>query len=399
MWLRGVKADSPHEARASLEPRDLHCDVRIGLVIPGGFDRSDRERVIPSLLWLVERLAVRHDVHVFALRHDPEPSTYMLRGATVHDLGHARTLPGFGRRDQLARLMKAAAGVGSIDLLHAYLAVPAGWVTTIAAGRLGVPSVVTCSSGEWVSVPGLDYGLQRRWVDRHSVAAAARRATRVTVCTQFMARMAVAHGIRPDIIPLGVPPAAFAPAAHVEGPPWRLLHVASINPVKDHATLLHATAWLVQHEPRVHLDIVGEDTLGGAVQGLTARLGLDRHVTFHGFQPTDSLAAFYAHAHLHVVSSRHEGAGIVTLEAAAAGLATVGTAVGHIADWAAAGERAVAVPVGDAPALGAAILALLRDPERRRRIAEHARAWAIAHDVDWSARQFDQLYGQIARRS
>ena len=41
--------------------------MRIGLVVSGGVDRSGRERVTPSLLWLVERLARRHDVHVFVL--------------------------------------------------------------------------------------------------------------------------------------------------------------------------------------------------------------------------------------------------------------------------------------------------------------------------------------------
>ena len=65
-------------------------------------------------------------------------------------------------------------------------------------------------------------------------------------------------------------------------------------------------------------------------------------MTFHGFQPTDALASFYARAHLHVVSSRHEAAGIVVLEAAASGVPTVGTRVGFLADWAQA--RALNAP-------------------------------------------------------
>jgi hypothetical protein len=45
--------------------------MRIALVVPGGVDRSGRERVIPILLWLIERLARRHTVHAFVLRHYP----------------------------------------------------------------------------------------------------------------------------------------------------------------------------------------------------------------------------------------------------------------------------------------------------------------------------------------
>ncbi len=61
--------------------------MRIGLVVTGGFDRGGRERVVPTLLWLVERLARRHQVHVFVVDYYREPCDYPLLGATVHDLG------------------------------------------------------------------------------------------------------------------------------------------------------------------------------------------------------------------------------------------------------------------------------------------------------------------------
>jgi len=133
-----------------------------------------------------------------------------------------------------------------------------------------------------------------------------------------------------------------------------------------------------------------ERAAGVATQALTRTLQLDARVTCHGFQPTDQLAAFYARAHLHVVSSRHEAAGVVVLEAAAAGLATVGTAVGYVADW--TPDRAVAVPVSDPNALAAAIVELLQDPARRARIASAAREWTLAHDADWTAAQFEGIY-------
>jgi len=43
--------------------------MRIGLVVTGGVDRSGRERMLPGIVWLIERLARRHDVHVFVLHH------------------------------------------------------------------------------------------------------------------------------------------------------------------------------------------------------------------------------------------------------------------------------------------------------------------------------------------
>jgi hypothetical protein len=147
--------------------------------------------------------------------------------------------------------------------------------------------------------------------------------------------------------------------------------------------------------PSVHLDIVGDDTLGGRVQRLCRALDLDAYVSFHGFQPTDVLASFYARAHLHVVSSRHEAAGVVCLEAACAGAPTVGTSVGYVADW--AEDRAVAVPVGDSEALAAAIVALLADRDRRVRLAEAARSWALEHSADWTAAVARSLRHRVPR--
>jgi glycosyltransferase involved in cell wall biosynthesis len=370
--------------------------MRIGLVVTGGVDRSGRERVVPTLLWLIERLARRHDVHVFALHYYPEPCTYPLLGAMVHDVGRVEGPPGLRRFRLRSRLASALRTHGPFDVLHAYGGMPAGFVAAQAGRQAGVPVVVTFDSGEFVACDDIQYGLQRRWIDRRAIADTIQAAARVTVATDYMARLAAAHGAQATVVPLGIDTHAFLPAAshrdHV-GPPWRLLRVASLNRVKDYQTLLQALGQIVDRGVDVHLDIVGEDTLGGAVQALGHTLRLDSRVTFLGFQPTDQVAAIYRRAHLHVASSRHEAAGVVMLEAASTGLATVGTAVGYVADW--SPERAVAVPVHDPDALAHAIVDLLHDAPRRERIASAAREWTLAHDADWTARQFEGIYTEL----
>jgi glycosyltransferase involved in cell wall biosynthesis len=368
--------------------------MRIGLVVSGGVDRSGRERVTPSLLWLIERLARRHDVRVFVLNYYPESCSYPLLGASVHDLGRVDAPLPFRRVTQRHRLSTALEANRRFDVLHTYQGMPA-IVSAPVARRLGVPLVMTLDSGEMVSIDDIGYGLQRRWFDRRSLAAAARVAARVTVATTFMATMVRdVVGITPlALVPLGVDASRFSLSRRDEHPPWRLLRVASLNAVKDYPTLLRALSLLVRRGLDVHLDVAGEDTMNGAAQAMAGALGVDARVTFHGVLPTDRLAALYARAHLHVVSSRHEAAGVAILEASAAGVATVGTVVGYVADW--HPSKALAVPVRDPSALADAIGDLLGDRRRREQLAAAAREWTLAHDADWTAGEFDRIYRQV----
>ena len=93
-----------------------------------------------------------------------------------------------------------------------------------------------------------------------------------------------------------------------------------------------------------------------------------------------------------VVSSLSEGAPIAMLEAAITGVPTVGTAVGHVAEY--APEAAIAVPSRDAGALAAAILRLAGDEEFRLRLANAAQARALVEDADFTASAFLDLYAR-----
>jgi glycosyltransferase involved in cell wall biosynthesis len=174
----------------------------------------------------------------------------------------------------------------------------------------------------------------------------------------------------------------------------RLIHVASLNRVKDQSTMLRAMARLVDAGMDFELDIVGVDTLDGEIHDLSRALGLEKHVSFLGFRAQRELRPLMASADLLVMSSLHEAGPLVLLEAAVAGVPTVGTAVGHIAEW--ASTAAIAVPVGDANALASAIAEVIGDESLRMRLAVEAQCLALAENADHTAASFQRLYEELA---
>lgn len=250
-------------------------------------------------------------------------------------------------------------------------------------------------------MPEVGFGGRRTWHGRWQESLVMRGATAITTPSRPQLELLSAIGVTARRVPFGVDHVhdwpSREPVERRPGEAARLIHVASLNRVKDQSTLLRAVKLLVSGHADLQLDIVGDDTLGGDIQRLALALGLAERVRFHGFLTQRQLHPLMQQAHLSVISSRHEAGPVVLLEAAAVGIPTVGTAVGHIAEW--APRAAIAVPVGDAKALAAALDQVLRDEEMRLRLARAAWRWALREDADYTAACFERLYVDIAGAS
>ena len=369
--------------------------MKLAVVLPGGVDRSGEARVIPAFLALIERLARSHEVHVFALRQEARPGTWQLAGATIHNAGHSSRGTGAVVVRALNQLI-AEHRRAPFDLVQSLFSGSAGFVACIAGARLRRPYAVHVAGGELARLPDIHYGGRRTWTGRCREALVLRRAAAVSAASEPMIGALRDIGVVAQRIPLGVDTARWLPREpepRAAQSMARLIHVASLNRVKDQSTLLRAVASLAHAGVDFHLDIVGEDTLAGETQRLCAELHLEPRVTFHGFLPQAELRAFMARAHVCVMSSQHEAGPLAMLEAATLGIPTVGTCVGHIAEW--SPGAALAVPVGEAESLAGALAALLSDEERRRALGRAALARAVTEDADFTARAFETIYQQI----
>jgi glycosyltransferase involved in cell wall biosynthesis len=373
--------------------------MKIAIVVPGGLHPSGQEQVVPSWLTLFERLAKSHNIHAFALKHLEQPQTYSLRGFTVHDLGRPSAPLGFSRWAQERALTSALDEHGRFDLIHGFYADPAGLLAARAGKRLRIPSVVTCDSGEFVSIPAINYGSQRTRRGRAAVQEACELASKVHVCTNFMGALAASHNVATTVIPLTSVTSRAATikwqTTRRESDTFRIVQVASLSRVKNQRLLIDALK-IVREKIDARLDLIGEDTLNGELQQHASAIGAGTHVTFHGFLPQERVLDVLSRADLYVQSSLHEAAGVAVLEAAAAGVPSLGTRAGYVADW----SPTKAMSLGDAipESLADAILTLHADTDRRRSIAALARTFSIAHDATWSTAQFDALYRSLRRR-
>jgi glycosyltransferase involved in cell wall biosynthesis len=361
--------------------------MKVALVVPGGVDRSGEYRVIPALLALIRRLAARHELHVYSLFQEPEPGEWGLAGARIHNIGSRRTFLR-GVRAILAEHARAP-----FALVHSIWSGGCGQIAVTAARLARTPSAIHLTGGELVAMPDIGYGGRRKILGRTREYVLMRAASAITATSHPMVAALDSLGVRAARLPLGVDLdlwPARAPAARAMDQPARLLHVGTLNGVKDQPTLLLALAALKASGRRFHVDVVGDDALGGRIQALARELGIEADCTFHGFQTQARLRGVVERAHLLVMSSRHEAGPYVLLEAAVAGVPTVGTAVGHLAEW--APEAALAVPVGNAPALASAIERVLANEDLRLALARQAQRRAIAEDAGHTAELFEQQY-------
>jgi phosphatidylinositol alpha-1,6-mannosyltransferase len=158
-----------------------------------------------------------------------------------------------------------------------------------------------------------------------------------------------------------------------EAIPSRLVTVGSLaQPYKGVDTVIRAVAECRRAGIDVRFTVIGDGAFRRKLERLASRLGLDAVVVeFAGKLPgPGAVRARVVQADLFVLASTTEGFPRALLEAMAAGLPCLGTAVGGIPDVLAAEDL---FPPRDPAALASLIVDVLADPARLERMASRNR--------------------------
>jgi glycosyltransferase involved in cell wall biosynthesis len=166
-----------------------------------------------------------------------------------------------------------------------------------------------------------------------------------------------------EVIPPGVDLEAWAPRSIPRHDLPQILFVGGHFQRKGGDLLLE---WFrARGRGRCELQIVSSDPAAAVLEA--PEIHVHRHL-----RPNDpKLRQLYWESDLFVLPSRSEPFGIACIEALAAGLPIVVTAVGGLTETVDPGHDGLLVPPGDAKALGAALESLLESPQRRHAMGRH----------------------------
>jgi glycosyltransferase involved in cell wall biosynthesis len=256
----------------------------------------------------------------------------------------------------------------------------AGFVGRLAARLAGVPVVLHVFHGHVFS--GYFGPLQTRLYLALERLMARLSDRIVTISASQQHDIAEVYRIAPlskvAVIPLGFDLAAFANVDASEGERFRARlgvpagaplvgFVGRLTAIKNPALLVEATGRVLERAPDAHVVLVGDGELRRDLEAQIASLGLGPRVRLAGWQR--EMPGVYAALDLLALTSLNEGTPVTAIEALAAGVPVVATAVGGMVDVIRDGQTGTLVAPGDAQALAAAIGAILCEPERSRRLA------------------------------
>ncbi len=180
-----------------------------------------------------------------------------------------------------------------------------------------------------------------------------------------------------------------------------LLSVGRLSQEKGHADLLRALDRLRTSKsaaPGLHLVLVGDGPERQRLEKLCYTLRLENCVTFTGYQ--SDVRPYFAMADIFVLPSHSEGSPNVLLEAVAAGLPIVATAVGGLPEVLTNEVNALLVPKHDIAQLANALARLLNDSSLRQRLAENGKEILTQHDPQTYFRKvmgiFEEAIGESA---
>jgi glycosyltransferase involved in cell wall biosynthesis len=349
-----------------------------------------------SLMSIMRALdSSRFEVHVALGLGYPLDSAFEPAGIRLHPLDLSRGIHPVQFARSLVRLVRLMARE-RYDIVHVHGS-EAGILGRLAARVVGIPVAVVELHGYANRDP---HGVLERTLYRWVEKALDGMTDAYVAVSEHVRRQWIDRGIcRPDRVQViyhaldlkvfqdcGEVPRAQRPE---NGPVVGT--VCLLEARKGLASLLEAIPTVVHEVPGVRFAIAGEGPLEPWMRQRVEELGITGKVDFLGWRTDvpELMRGFDVFA----LPSRRESFGLVFLEAMACRCPVVGSRVDGIPEVVTDGETGILVPPDDSRALASAIVELLTDVDKAKRLAEAGRKRVEScFGMDRMARQYNDLY-------
>ncbi len=173
-----------------------------------------------------------------------------------------------------------------------------------------------------------------------------------------------------------------------------ILHVARLDPLKDHVTALRAMQLVTKCVPQARLILVGDGPERAAIESRIEELGISPAVMLLGTR--HDVPRLWQAADIAVLSSVSEGVPLTLLEAMAAGIPVVATRVGGVGEVVVAGRTGELADKQDFATLAEHLIRLAMQPKLRRELGGAGRRRVVERfSAERMLQEYDRLYCEL----
>ena len=350
---------------------------------------------------LAEEMAKRNEVYVITTLFDGLKKEEEMEGVHIHRVRviGRRSLPtatlismltfvpqAWWRGYKLGKQMQ-------FDVVNAQFVVPSGIPAVLLSTMWQKPFVLSFIGGD-VYDPTKGVSPHRYGILRAVVRAIAKRAE---VCTAISndtkKRAQQLHGVkkRIEVTHIGLARQSVEEANRrdlglSEDVPL-FVSVGRLIPRKGYEDLL--MAW--REIPTAHLVIIGSGPLMNELAGKIKEYELAGRVQLMGQLSERKKLQVLRVSDAYISAAKHEGFGIVFLEAMDAGLPIIATDVGGQTDFLRSGENAILVPPDDSKQLQAGIVWMLKDSRLRETMSQNNKEKVKGFYLEKTAERFEKV--------
>jgi len=288
------------------------------------------------------------------------------------------------------------------DVIHTFFAIPSAPSAIMLAKHLNIPHLLSILGGD-IYDPSKRLSPHKTPLLHYAVKKVIEKSDQVVALSEDIKNRAIEHyGISGeiDLIHLGIPEPVFLPANRntfgFKENDIILVTVGRLVRRKGLQDLIYVIKTL--QNPNVKLAVLGDGPEKEQLIKMTREMNLEKQISFFGYVSNKVKFQVLSIADIYVSTSKHEGFGIVFLEAMAAGLPIVCFDKGGQAEFLLDGKTGYLVKYGYIDLFGKRVRTLFELNPLRSDISAFNKQYVKDFFIETCAKRYQNIYHSLKEK-